>query len=52
MIRHFIERINEEYLRVLILNQSAEVAETDYIRQFQSAYTNCIIFLFAERGWM
>ncbi|EFQ06941.1 hypothetical protein HMPREF9436_01537 [Faecalibacterium cf. prausnitzii KLE1255] len=37
---------------MLILNQSAVVIENDYTCRFQSTYTNCICFLFAERGWM
>ena len=52
IIRCFIKRINKEYLHVLILNQSAAMAENDYTCRFQSTYTNCICFLFAERGWM
>ena len=50
--RFFIKRINKEYLRMLILNQSAAAIENDYTCRFQSTYTNCIRFLFAERGWM
>ena len=37
---------------MLILNQSAAMIENDYTCGFQSTYTNCIRFLFAERGWM
>ena len=50
--RYFIKKINKEYLGALILNQSAATIENDYTLRFQSTYTNCIRFLFAERGWM
>lgn len=52
IIRCFIKIINKEYLHVLILNQSAVITENDYTCGFQSTYTNCIRFLFAEHGWM
>ena len=46
------QKNKQEYLHVLILNQSAVMIENDYTCRFQSTYTNCIRFLFAERGWM
>lgn len=52
IIRCFIIIINKEYLHTLILNQFAVTIENDYTCRFQSTYTNCIRFLFAERGWM
>ena len=46
------DELNTTIMRTLILNQSAVIIENDYICRFQSTYTNCIRFLFAERGWM